>query len=104
MKSNKANLDLVCIPSEDIVAREIEGEFIIVPLTSGIGDMENALYTINETGKAIWGHLDGKKSLKSIADELSAEFEAPSKEIQMDVLGFAKELLKKGILVESSKN
>lgn len=27
-------------PSEDIVAREIQGELIIIPITSGVGDLE----------------------------------------------------------------
>ena len=50
----KVDLDAIYAPSEDIVAREIEGELIIVPLVSGIGDMEDELYTMNETGRAIW--------------------------------------------------
>ena len=33
-------LDTICAPSEDVVAREIEGELITVPLAAGIGDME----------------------------------------------------------------
>ena len=45
-------------PSDEIVAREIEGELIIVPLTAGVGDMEEALFTFNETGRAIWERLD----------------------------------------------
>ena len=49
----KGRLDAVYTPSEDIVAREIEGEIIIVPLVAGIGDMEDELYTLNDTGKAI---------------------------------------------------
>ena len=52
-------LDLVCIPSEDVVARIIEGELIIVPLVSGIGDMDDELYSMNGTGRAIWSRLDG---------------------------------------------
>ena len=44
--------DGVYAPSEDIVAREIEGEIIIVPLVAGIGDMEDELYTLNETGSS----------------------------------------------------
>jgi hypothetical protein len=31
-------------PSDEIVAREIEGELIIVPLTAGIGNLEDELY------------------------------------------------------------
>ena len=65
----------VYVPSDKIVAREIEGELIIVPLSAGIGDMEDDLYTLNETGRAIWDKLDGKRNLESLIDELAAEFE-----------------------------
>ena len=86
-------IDAIYAPSDDIVAREIEGEVIIVPLVSGIGDMEDELYTLNETGKAIWNKLDGKKKLKKVVDQLQAEFEAPAGEIQRDVAGLLEELL-----------
>ncbi len=39
--------------SDKIISRVVEGELILVPLTSGIGDLEDELYTINETGRAI---------------------------------------------------
>ena len=45
----KVNLHASYSPSEYIVARKIEGELIIVPLVSGIGDMEDELYTLNVT-------------------------------------------------------
>jgi len=32
--------DTICAPSDDVVAREIEGEIVIVPLTAGIGDAD----------------------------------------------------------------
>ena len=56
-------LKTTCTPSEDIVAREIEGEIIIVPLVAGIGDADDELYTLNETGQAIWQKLDGQRTL-----------------------------------------
>ena len=93
------SLEKIYVPSEDIVAREIEGEIIIVPLVSGIGDMEDELYTLNETGQAIWKLLDGKKNLKVVAVELTEEFEG--EEIVRDVLGFVTELVSKRILVEA---
>jgi len=98
----KVSLESIYIPSEDIVAREIEGELLIVPLVSGIGDMEDELFTLNEIGKIIWERLDGQKSLKDIVAEISVEFEAPSAEIEEDVTGFVQELLKRGILAELS--
>lgn len=100
----KVGLNTVCAPSEDVVSREIEGELIIVPLVAGIGDMEDELYTLNDTGKAIWEKLDGKRSLKEVAEELKAEFEAPAVEIEKDVIGLVEELLKRRIIVEVSKD
>jgi hypothetical protein len=102
MKS-KVNIDAAYCPSEDLVCREIEGELIIVPLVAGMGDMEDELFTLNETGKAIWGKLDGKKSLKAVASELSSEYQAPLGEIEKDVIGLITELLKRKMLVEASK-
>jgi hypothetical protein len=92
-------LNAVCAPSEDVVTREIEGEILIVPLVAGIGDAEDELYTLNETGQAIWQKLDGHRTLKDVAELLAGEFDAPLLELENDVLGFASELTRRGILV-----
>jgi hypothetical protein len=96
---NMASLEKVYVHSEDVVAREIEGEIIIVPLVAGIADVDDELYTLNETGKAIWKLLDGTKSLREVAEELAREFEGD--EIVRDVLGFVTELTARRILVEA---
>ena len=95
--------DAIYIPSEEVVAREIEGEMIIVPLTAGIGDADDELFTLNDTGKAIWKQLDGQRSLKNIVENLSAEFESQPGEIERDVTGLVEELLKRKMLVEVPK-
>jgi hypothetical protein len=92
-------LDAICTPSEDVVAREIEGELIIVPLAAGIGDAEDDLYTMNETGKAIWSRLDGKRTLRTVSAELAAEFNAHPEEIEKDVLGLMADLLRRKMVV-----
>jgi hypothetical protein len=94
-----AKLDAVYVPSEDIVARTIEGELIIVPLAAGIGDLEDELFTLNETGKAIWDSLDGKRTLREVLEELLSEFEAPEGEIEEDLIGLVTELVRRRILV-----
>ena len=86
-------------PSDDVVAREIDGELLIVPLTAGIGDMEDQLYTLNETGRAIWDRLDGQHTLGQVVSELSAEFDDPEDVLSADVLGLVDELLQRKILV-----
>ena len=85
-------------PSEDVAARKIEGETLIVPLVAGIGDLEDDLYTLNETGQAIWEKLDGEKSIQTIVDELNSEYRAPIEEIQEDVLGIIEELARRRII------
>ena len=95
----KVYLSKIYAPSEDVVAREIEGEIIIVPLVSRIGGIEDELFSMNETGKAIWDKLDGKRSLKKVIEDLSDEFEAPAGEIEKDVIGIVEELLKRRMLV-----
>jgi hypothetical protein len=95
----RVSLDGLYKPSEDIVARNIEGELIIVPLVSGIGDLEDELYTLNQTGKAIWERLDGKQKLREILAELSTEFDAPAGEIEKDLIGLVDELVRRKILV-----
>ncbi|MBA4390122.1 MAG: hypothetical protein C0399_04205 [Syntrophus sp. (in: bacteria)] len=92
-------LDLVCMPSENIVARIIEEELIIVPLVSGIGDMDDELYTMNRTGRAIWSRLDGEKSLQEIADELAGEFGTSPGVIERDLLGLVTELVRRKMVV-----
>ena len=97
------NLNAVCVPSENVVAREIEGEIVIVPLVSGIGDAEDELYTLNEAGHAIWRKLDGAHTLDAVVDALAREFATPRANIASDVLGFASEMTRRGILVVSNQ-
>ena len=86
-------------PSDDVVAREIEGEIIIVPLVAGIGDMEDELFTLNDTGKAIWDQLDGQRSLTDVVAALAPEFKAEDGAIERDVLGLVAELVQRRMLV-----
>ena len=91
-------LDTICAPSDDIVGREIEGEIVIVPLVAGIGDADDELYTLNDTGRAIWQRLDGKRTLREVAASLLEEFEASEAELVADALSFADEMARRGIL------
>lgn len=92
-------LDQVYVPSDDIVAREIEGELIIVPLVAGIGDMEDELFSLNDTGKDIWRRLDGKTTLAGVAKALAVEYDARPDEIEGDVVGLVAELVRRKMLV-----
>jgi len=94
----EVTVNAVCSPSADVVAREIEGEIIIVPLVAGIGDSDDELYTLNETAQAIWQKLDGQRTLGEVTAALTHEFDASQADLKADVLGFADEMVRRGIL------
>ncbi len=96
--NSRPTVKSVCAPSENVVAREIEGEMILVPLTADTTDADAELYTLNETGKMFWHRLDGKATLAEIADALAAEFDASAETIAADILGLAGELAKRSML------
>jgi hypothetical protein len=90
----------IFIPSEDIIAREIDGEILIIPITSGIGDMEDELYSLNETGLAIWKRLDGISNVEKMIEDIATEYEASEEEITRDVLDLLGELIRRKIILE----
>jgi hypothetical protein len=94
------HLDAVYAPSEDVVARVIEGELIIIPLVAGIGDLEDELFTLNDSGKVIWQLLDGRSTLSAVITALEQDHESEPGEIERDVLGLVEELAKRRMLVE----
>ena len=96
--ASELTLKTICTPSDDVVAREIEGDVIIIPLVAGIGDAEDELYTLNPTGKAVWEKLDGQRTLQDVAGALAEKFDATLPQIERDVLGFASELTRRSIL------
>lgn len=91
--------DAVYRRSDDVVSREIEGELIIVPLAAGIGDLDDELYTMNETGKAIWNRLDGQQTLRQIAADLLASYSGAAETIESDVCGLIEELERRRMVV-----
>ncbi len=93
------SLDGVYAVSDGVVAREIEGEIVIVPLVAGVGDADDELYTLNETGAAVWRKLDGVRTLSSVARELTDGFAAAPGTVESDVLALLGELARRGIVV-----
>ncbi|MFH0726894.1 MAG: PqqD family protein [Pseudomonadota bacterium] len=85
--------------SPDVVAREIEGELVIVPLKSGLGDLDAEMYALSTTGIAVWNKLDGDTPLDDVIKALSAEYGAAYEEVRMDVVELMEELLRKGLAI-----
>jgi len=95
-------LEIIYAKSQDLVEREIEGELIIVPLTSGIGDLEDELFSLNEIGRDVWARIDGKRRVSQIVKELEKIYQVERGKITADVLGFLTELEKRKLIVEEA--
>jgi hypothetical protein len=95
-------LKQVFVPSPDVFYREIEGTVVIIPVSAKVGEVENELFSLNDTGKVIWEKLDGIRPVGTIVRELADEFDAPEGEIEQDVCGLLAELLKQNIIEEKS--
>lgn len=82
----------VYAPNDDFVQRTIAGECLLVPIRRQLADV-NSLYVLNETGAAAWQLLDGKRSLREIAGNLSREFDVTAEQIEQDLLVLVEDLL-----------
>jgi hypothetical protein len=84
---NMTDLKSVLSHSPSIVTRKTGNEYVLVPITNNIADM-NSVYTLNETGSFIWEHINGKRSVEEIIAALTEEYEIDNKNASEDVFSF----------------
>lgn len=94
------NSATIYTPSEKVVARKIQGKLIIVPIEDGIADLNDAMFSFNETGTRVWECIEQKKNLAEIYTVLDDEYNADNTRIEQSVLKLVNTLLEKGIIVE----
>ncbi len=77
------------IPSHSptVVTRKTGNEYILVPVTGNIADM-NSIFTLNETGAYIWENIDGQKTVGEIIELVENEFDIDHPTAERDVLEF----------------
>jgi methyltransferase-like protein len=86
---------LKSIPSHStaIVTRKTGNEYVLVPVTNNIADM-NSVFTLNETGAFIWEQIDGKRSVEEIIRVLSTNYDIDSGTAEIDVFTFIENMKK----------
>jgi hypothetical protein len=88
------------IKHKDVVTRRIAGETIIVPLRSGVGDL-NFIYTLNQPGTVIWDLLGAGTSVREILDAICREFEISEEVAAKDIKEFLDSLQTAGFIHSS---
>jgi hypothetical protein len=81
------NLKTVPSHSPSVVTRKTGNEYVLVPITNNIADM-NSVYTLNETGAFIWELIDGKKNLGEITRLFTDEYDISSETAWADISDF----------------
>jgi len=85
------NLRSVPIRSESIVTRKTGDEYILVPVTNNIADM-NSVYTLNETGAFIWELIDGRNTIEELINAVVSKYEADFNTATQDVFSFIEKM------------
>jgi len=86
--------------SDRFVSRDVGGETFVVPVRSGVANLE-AIFTLNGVGSAIWAQIDGKKTVADLARAITAEFDVSEAEATADVTAFVDLLASKGLIEEA---
>lgn len=82
---------------DDVATREIAGETIIVPIRSGVADLE-CVFTLNEVGSRIWDALDHPLTPDEVAARIAAEFEVSETAAKSDVADYFENLRDAGLI------
>jgi len=82
-------MDLHSVPSRSssVVTRKTGNEYVLVPVTDNIADMDS-VYTLNETGAFIWEQIDGSRTIAEIIALLTVEFDIDDDSAKEDIIDF----------------
>jgi len=83
--------------STNVVAREVGGEQILLPLTKRAVDL-TAVYVLNEVAKYLWDRLDGTRDLAALSDEVACEFEVTREQAHGDASTLVADLLEANLI------
>ena len=67
-----------------LVTRSIGGETLIVPVRSGVADLE-CIYALNEVGSRIWELLDERTPVKNIVEAICSEYDVTPEQAACDI-------------------
>jgi hypothetical protein len=81
----------------NVVAREIAGEQVLVPIKKQAAETA-AIYVLNETGALVWDQLDGQSTLAQIRDSLVEEYEVKPEVVSADLIELLTQLQEIGVV------
>ena len=77
-----------------VMVQQVEGSAVLLDIDSG------EYFTLNEVGGRVWDLCDGSRSVSSIAEALSAEYDVDSSTALQDTGDLLRSLAGSGLVVE----
>ncbi len=98
-QANQVSLDcLATINDENVVARELEGEAVMLNLESGV------YFGLDEVGTRIWALIQEHGSLRKVFEAMQREYDVAPATLEKDLLRLVEELQGKGLVTVSERN
>jgi len=88
---------LILIRSRAVVAREVAGEILIVPIRGNVGDLAS-IYSFNASGSFIWNLLEFPQTVAQLATAIATAFEIELAQAEEDVARFVAEMKSAGLI------
>jgi len=85
------------IKGDDLIARNIAGETLLVPVRGRVGDLDS-IYTLNEVGSRIWQLIDASTPVARIINTINTEYEVSEQDATRDVLELVMSLHSAGLI------
>jgi hypothetical protein len=95
--ARQPSLDDVLVRSEDIVAREIAGECLLVPIARRGANLD-AIYNLNRVAAFIWQRIDGRTPGHAIVSGVAQQFDVEPERAAADFAELASLLLSIGAI------
>jgi hypothetical protein len=86
------------VRNREVVSRRIENELIIVPIRSGVGDL-NSLYTLNPVGSVLWDFMTEGHTVDEMVQRICDEFEVTNAQAEQDIETFLDSLLEEKLVL-----
>jgi hypothetical protein len=90
-------LDKAFVKDDNLMARNIAGETLIVPIRNSVGDL-NSIYTLNDVGARIWQLIDGQTSVKEIVQAITTEYDVRAEDAARDVVELLDSMKEAGLI------
>ena len=89
------SLDKVPIPNPDVISRVVSNETILV--NPPMGEVK----VLNEVGTRIWSLVDGRISIREIANLICLEYQIGLEDAQDDIIEFIEQLVERNAITLS---